>query len=437
MPSSTKIIRLLAENVKRLRAVEIRPDGAIVQIRGRNGQGKSSVLDSIWLALGGRKAFPRQPVREGETEARIELELEDLIITRKIKPDGQTSLVVANKDGARYPSPQALLDTLVAGLSFDPLAFARMKPAEQREVLRQLVGIDTSAIESERDGHYNRRTNVNREVRRLEGEVSGFPHHEDAPAEEVSVKALSEELGHAEEYQRQIDAAEREVEKVASELGGLRDHLDVLDAEIRTLERQLAQVQERKHKGTTVVIPEKEAALEAARGQLDELRAGAPDREALRAQLAGAEETNRRVRDNSRRAALEAQLAKEAADAAKLTEAINELDRQKAEVIAGARYPLEGLAVDGAGVLLNDLPLEQASSAEQLRASVAIGLALNPQLRVLLVRDGSLLDEGSLALLGEMAAAADAQVWLEVVGDGEGVGVVIEDGAVREPGAST
>ena len=46
-----KIIQLSAENVKRLIAVEIKPDGNLVQITGKNGQGKTSVLDSIWWAL--------------------------------------------------------------------------------------------------------------------------------------------------------------------------------------------------------------------------------------------------------------------------------------------------------------------------------------------------------------------------------------------------
>ena len=48
-----KIVSLEAENYKRLKAVEITPDGNMVVIGGRNAQGKSSVLDAIWAALGG------------------------------------------------------------------------------------------------------------------------------------------------------------------------------------------------------------------------------------------------------------------------------------------------------------------------------------------------------------------------------------------------
>src|SRR5690242_20109026 len=108
MPKATKIVRLEASNVKRLRAVAIEPDGSLVVVSGRNGQGKSSVLDAIWMALGGKKAFPRRPVREGAEEATIRLELDELVVERRIKPTGDTTLAVSSRDGARYNSPQAL-----------------------------------------------------------------------------------------------------------------------------------------------------------------------------------------------------------------------------------------------------------------------------------------------------------------------------------------
>ena len=53
-----KVIRLTAENVKRLKAVEITPDQTMQIITGRNAQGKTSVLAALWLALGGGSAAP-------------------------------------------------------------------------------------------------------------------------------------------------------------------------------------------------------------------------------------------------------------------------------------------------------------------------------------------------------------------------------------------
>ena len=59
-----------------------------------------------------------------------------------------------------------------------------------------------------------------------------------------------------------------------------------------------------------------------------------------------------------------------------------------------------------------------------------MGFAANPKLRIVLIRDGSLLDEQSLAAVSAMAEQYDAQVWMERVGEGKEVSVVIKDGRV-------
>src|SRR3970040_1173840 len=106
-----KNIMLTAENGKKLVAVEIHPTGDVVTISGRNGAGKTSVLDSIWWALAGTSAIQKQPIRKGQKRARIRLDMGELIVERKFSESGST-LAVESADGARYPSPQKMLDAL-------------------------------------------------------------------------------------------------------------------------------------------------------------------------------------------------------------------------------------------------------------------------------------------------------------------------------------
>ncbi len=70
-------------------------------------------------------------------------------------------------------------------------------------------------------------------------------------------------------------------------------------------------------------------------------------------------------------------------------------------------------------------------AAEKLRASVSIAMAMNPKLRVIRVRDGSLLDEDGLRLLAEMADKSDYQIWIERVDSSGKVGFVLEDGHLK------
>lgn len=410
-----KIVSLQAENVKRLRAVEIRPDGSLVVIKGKNGAGKSSVLDAIWMALGGKNAIPSEPVRTGNKKASIRLELTELIVTRTLTPDGGGTLKVEGRDGTKFSSPQAMLDKLVANLSFDPLEFSRMKPKAQAATLSALVGLDFTKQEVERQKQFERRTEVNREAKRLDGELSGVREHQDAPVEEISVAALMAELRAREDVLRNADEAIAESTRFEGSAKRALARVDELRQEAMKLKAQAE-------------ADDKQAF--ALRLKSAGLREQTPPIEPLRERIASADAVNATVRENKKRAELAKKLSVQRAVAEGLTESIQAIDDDKQRQLQEAAFPLPGLSLTYDGVTLNDLPFEQASSAEQLRASVAIGLALNPKLRVLLVRDGSLLDDDSLKLVAEMATAKDAQVWVERVGTHDAVGILIEDGRV-------
>src|SRR3989304_5788661 len=139
-----KILKLTAENVKKLRAVEITPTGELVEITGRNGAGKSSVLDSLWWALAGTKHIQAVPIRKGATKARIRLDLGELTVERRFSEKGPTP-TVENAEGARFTSPQGILDALLGALTFDPLAFVGQEPREQFETLRRLLPLPHDA----------------------------------------------------------------------------------------------------------------------------------------------------------------------------------------------------------------------------------------------------------------------------------------------------
>lgn len=106
--------------------------------------------------------------------------------------------------------------------------------------------------------------------------------------------------------------------------------------------------------------------------------------------------------------------------------------REAKVAAAVANVGLAGLGLDERGVTWGGIPLAQCSSAEQLRVAVGLGFAANPQIRIVLLREGALLDDTSLAAVIAMAEQADAQVWIEVVGDRGPGAVIIEDGAIRE-----
>jgi hypothetical protein len=103
-------------------------------------------------------------------------------------------------------------------------------------------------------------------------------------------------------------------------------------------------------------------------------------------------------------------------------------------LIQSANIPVHGLTFDEDGLLYNDIPLAQCSDGEKLMVSMGISMALNPTMRVVRIKDGSLLGPKNMKILEQMCKDKDFQLFLEKVNDRDGyekggkIGIFIEEG---------
>ena len=407
-----KIVRLEAENVKRLKAVRITPDGnPVVIIGGKNGQGKTTALDCIDYAFHGKGSICDEPVRHGEKAGWVTCELdgkEKLVVNRTMTPKGGGQLTVTNADGAEYPTPQTMLNKLYSEYTFDPLAFKDLKSIQQLDRLKEIVGLDFSKPDADRQGFYDKRTIINRDAKALDAQLVALPKHDDAPADEVSVSALIQELSDAEAVNYANSKVRNHAGQVSGQCQNIRDQIEDLQTALKQKEEELAQWQAKVKKLANNI-----------------------DLETIKKQVSDAETINQAVRENQTRAKLQKSLADAEKESESLTAQIESIDSGKQKAMADAKFPIEGLSFDEKGVRFKGTLFSECSSAEKLRVCVAMGLALNPELKVLLIRNGSLLDEDSLRLVAQLAEENDAQVWIERVGEGAECQVIIEDGAVQ------
>jgi len=445
-----KIISLEVENIKRISAAYVAADGQpIVTIGGRNGQGKSSLLDAIAMALGGKRLCPQEPLQRGQTSGHVTVDLGAYLVTRRFWRrevfacgldhthtldcpvtfgDLDSSLVVKSPDGADYKSPQALLDKLVSDLTFDPLHFLDLQPKDQREHVRRLVGLDFTALDTERRVALTRQSEATGVLRMAERDVEQAEQFPQAPAEPVDVAALLAELEAADriaQAAREADAVvvsmRRDAERLTARVTECSHAVIAAREALSKAERALAEAQTQRQQ----LVADGRAAVAAA----DAVQV--PDVTALRARLAGATEINQRVMANRRYVAILQALEEARASVKAAKDAITAIDAQKQQQLEGAAFPVPGLAFSDDGLTFEGLPFEQASYAQQLRIAVAMGLAANPKLKVLLIKHGNALDVKSMALLSDLAESAGAQVWLERVAESaDGVSVFLEAGQV-------
>jgi Recombinational DNA repair ATPase (RecF pathway) len=421
-----KVIHLEVENFKRVQAIDLTSNGQTEVLAGNNEQGKTSVLDALACVIGGGKLVPDVPIRKGQKKARVKavigrepytIETADFTVERKFEKSGPKNgnLTITGKN-APLGKPQDFLDKLFGNLSFDPLAFAEGKTAQDRarrfQTLRDIVGVDFTLLDQERAQLYENRKFLNQEVKQLEAKVENLEHFPEAPKERIDTTVLLAELQTAEQHNKQAEAAEREIETLSNQDAQYAAELARLRARAQEVKLERAAIQEKMAKAA-------ESAIEPV------------DTQAITDQLINVQELNDKVDANARRRETEAELRQKTGAALKLTLAIEAVDENKAAQLTEAKFPVEGLGFDDGGVLLNGLPFEQASEEQQIVVSAAIGLALHPTLRTLLVRKAALLDKKHRAALIQWGKDNDVQQYIEIVGT-EGGTVVIEDGLIAE-----
>ena len=396
----------------RLKAVEIEPKGNLVVIGGRNGQGKTSLINAIASLFGGAGELPELPIRQGEESARVIAELDDCTITETVSGAGR-KIVIKNKKGWAVSSPQTMLDKLTGKKMFDPLSFVRAKPDEQAATLRNLTGLDFTGIDKEVKRIYDERTAQNREVARLKAVASSIPEVE-APNEEVTSASIVAEItaANAKNNERATRVASCET---------LREGIDESRQQISTIQSRIAQMEQ--------ALTERQTELDTQGPSIDV----AP----ITARLSEIEKANANVRKRKERlrTTYAANSAQEKSD--EMSKKLEVLYATKASAIARTKFPVEGLSFNGDTVQFEGLPFSQTNSAKQIRVSVAIAAALNPELRMMIVRDGEKLDDEGLQLLAQLADEFNVQIFLERVGHGEECQIVIEDGSVIEHGVKS
>lgn len=400
---------------KGVREITLSPTGKLVVIAGGNGAGKSSFIDAITELFDpkGSKLTPK-PIREGADEARAEYVDEDLQlrISRVWKKDGTAgTLTVEATDGAKYSKPSEVVAQLLGGAIFDPVAFLNLDEKKQRDALLSKVDLpfDLDELSREKAGAEERRLIAGREVKRLQGALDSLQ----APAaealyEEVSSASILAEIEDAQRLTRDWQDADAAYDAAAK-------RYDDLGIRIEELQKQQAQVQELQ-----------QAAAEKL-NNLPEQVSIAP----LQQRLQDLDSVNRAVRDRKAYEATQESLTHADIAHATAQEALDEIDAKKRAGLAIAKFPVDGLSVDEEGVTFNGVPFSQVNSAHRMRVAFAIATAGDPKLRLVIVRNGDLLDAHSLDALATMADERGYTALVERDRDSSReIGFTVQDGSL-------
>lgn len=412
----------------------------LFHIGGANGQGKTSSIKGLLMALCGRSGmdYPKPALREGEDEGWIKVKLSgseqlheqdhlevELHFERRDDGSVRESFRVIDSTGEEAPEPRTLLKRLYETRAFDPLQFDRMSKAERRRVLMDVVGLDLSAFESKRKEIYDERTSVNAESKRRSAVLKERDLHEDLPEQPISTDSLLQELRDAEESNAKSDLLGREVAELQLSIGHTASAIEDIEQEIAAKKEFLA--------AKKAVLKKMKSNSTAIKKKIKELPS-VVSLEGIRQKISEAGAVNRKIAENESYLVEKSEVRSLADVAAALTQDLKDLDAQQDKMLQDAQWPIEGMSVDSEGVLLDGLPFESACLSRRISASVNVGMSLNPELRLLVCEDGSSLDMDTLKQIEEELKEKDYTMLVEVVTrtqqDEDMCAVVIKEGRV-------
>jgi len=434
-----KVTRLIVENVLKLKLINIVPKSDIIEIKGENMAGKSSVLNALVIGFKGKKAAPVESVRHGEKKGSIIINLDgDLAlgippfkITSKVTND-KIDTIIEPVELLKGETPRSFLDKLLGVISFDPQEFIQKEPKEQRKILMKLIGVDGDALKAKEDIIFNERTEIGRDLKSAKSRCEKLQSWPDVKeTQEIKVGELSTKLTKAMNWNQDIKNRESANEKLKNiaiinkgKIESVKEQIQSLQTELEHLELLLANQKKE-------FITERDAIAE-----LEPL-----DISAINLEIQEIETTNSHIRNN-----ITYQTEHEVLDAiqTKYDDADTRLDTLRTEnlaIIQNTKLPVPGLSFDDDGLLHDGILFNQCSDSEKLMIGVGISMALNPTVKIVRMSAGSLIGPKNKKILEDIITKYGFQLFLEsVAGKDEynktgQVGIFIEEGyAVSENG---
>jgi len=459
-----KVSQFHIENVLGITEFDLEP-GQVTVISGKNGEGKTSILEAWQNVLGGGSLAELTNVKTGD-KPQIVLRLQSDETEYIIKKTGKsTSIKKQIGDSAAYedvPAPQRLLSTLYDGRAANPIKFLQAKNKElvdlalkaidlpyDAEELRKAMGLDEdefpqvgpdvhplAAIQWIRDAVFNTRTGINRDEK--SARVSCEKLLLSIPAEIPTVEGLADKEAVLEGLQKtrteEVERAESKKEagiqwsrseyvqkktKFESEFEAYEDKLrleleEKLKAERVNLDRNLKDAEDEKDFHLRRVEDEYQkniatiATLEPTIADMKAQIATLKEREKNAVQF-------RTLKDQARIFEGEAEGLKEEAN--RLTEALNALDGYKASMCS--ELPIKGLEIKGEQMYIDGVKWSQLNTAQKISIAVKICAlrSKDKDLRLMFIDGAEALDSETLGIMAKELEAEGVQAVFGKVSD--------------------
>jgi exonuclease SbcC len=442
-----KITKIKIRNLFGIKEYE--QDGGSIELKGTNGVGKTSVLDSIRYALTNR-SDRKYIVRNGESEGEILIETDTgLSINRKART-AQTDYKMVKQNGLTVSSPETFLKDIITPLQLSPIEFMEMDEKSQNAVILNMIEYDWSLdtikqwfgeivpdvnydqnilsvlndIQAENGYYFQTRQDINRDIRAKKAIVEdiGSSLPIDYNGEKWENANLSELYTQIEKIRKENETIEKAKRLIDSHDGKIRSFqadreikLAAIDREMNNLqtniESELAQLKERikaledkkaglgETKADKIKVIEADYESQVAKYEAEQQSyAEYADKEIhpIDELLATANETEKmkgHINEWRRMLSIQEEVDGLISKSKVLTEKIELARTLPGTILETANIPIEGLSVKDGTPLIKGLPVSNLSDGEKLELCLDIAAQNISGLQIVLIDEAEKLSD--------------------------------------------
>jgi hypothetical protein len=428
-----KVIKASAQNFKNITYKEVEFNGRSAIIAGPNEIGKSSLIQAILSPLNA-KFMPVEPIKKGEEKGKLELtiagkingEEQHYVISTYFSPEhSRGRLVMESEGGAKISGGKATLNEIIGNISFDVFEFIRLGRTEggkaseagvkkQIELLKSFMPNDVlrklHELDAERAKKYSTRTDVNSEVKYIDSLIKGTHYtveQIEKYSEPQSALSIQESIDKAKKRNDNYDACEKVKNETPGNIKDFEDDINLAEAKIKELQQMIE-----KYKS------EIESANKKCKQAVEWMEGKAKvDLKPLYDSFDGITEHNSHVEKIKALKEHELNLKKKQDESNQITKDIEKIDQDKKDIFKSSTLPVPGLEFDENQVLFEGLPFneDQIPTSRLIEIGLRLGAALNPNLRLMVIKDGSLLDKKAMDHVLDFCDKNNYQILVEMV----------------------
>lgn len=425
--------------------------GENIEIRGKKGTGKTSVIDAIRYALT-HSSERDWVIKKGETEGEIFIETDTgLAIDRKARTNKADAISVKD-NGTTVTKPESFLKTIVTPLQLNPVEFTQMTKAEQNRAILDLIefdwdmdwireqfgeipqGVDYSQnilqilndIQSDKGAYFQSRQDINRLIRNKRAFIediaktipAGYTAEKwrnynlsDKYNELMTRRQMNSRIERARAFRDSYDNKLRGLQAdfeisisqagkaVSAERANINNQISQYEQEIRALQERLKALGSKlddKKKIAQAQFDAAKAKLDADTGKADEyVNMPIQPTEELESEIKTAEEMKQHLNEYDRMIAMESEIDGLKAQSDEYTRKIELARNLPGVILQTATLPIEGMTVENGIPLIHGLPVSNRSDGELLELCVDIAIHNPSGLKIILIDGAEKLDDES------------------------------------------